>query len=242
MEKFKSIYPFTTENIAGYMHNLDLTDKRIITVSASGDHALNAILKGCKDITCFDVNNQTKYYMQDKIQAILDLSYEDFIRYVLMDNKFKDKYDLEFKYFNPESKKKCNMYLSKENYQRLKELIKDVSIRYIDSNITDLKIDEHYDYMFLSNIADYLSYIYKDNILERYYELLMNYLEYIDYIYMAYLYDINSQDKRSRIDDEDEVKKVFKYYERKEFKTALEVKRGAIDAVLILKGRDYYGK
>lgn len=29
MEKFNSIYPFTTENIAGYMKDLDLTNKRI---------------------------------------------------------------------------------------------------------------------------------------------------------------------------------------------------------------------
>ena len=31
MERFNSIYPFTSENIAGYMKELDLTDKKVIT-------------------------------------------------------------------------------------------------------------------------------------------------------------------------------------------------------------------
>ena len=37
MERFNKVYPFTTENIAGYM-DMDLTNKRIITVTGSGDH------------------------------------------------------------------------------------------------------------------------------------------------------------------------------------------------------------
>lgn len=241
MEKFRKVYPFTTENIAGYMYDLDLKDKKIITVTASGDHALNAILRGARDITCFDVNPNSKDYTKEKIQAILDLSYEDFIRYMLLDNKLKGKYNLEFKYYNPESKRKCNLYLSEYEFYRLKELLRSVSIRYIDSNITDLKVHESYDYMFLSNISDYLSLLYQSSELERYRELLMTFLEYIDYIYFAYLYDVSSLDKRSRIDDKDEVDKVFKKYQRLEFPTALEgIKTN--DAVLILKRSDYYGK
>ena len=50
MERFSSIYLFTTENIAGYMNELDLTDKKIITVTGSSDHIINAILKGCNNI------------------------------------------------------------------------------------------------------------------------------------------------------------------------------------------------
>lgn len=33
MERFKGIYPFTTENIAEYMEKLNLSDKKIITVT-----------------------------------------------------------------------------------------------------------------------------------------------------------------------------------------------------------------
>ena len=56
MEKFNSIYLFTTENIKGYMDELDLTNKKIITVTASSDHIINAILKGATKILTFDIN------------------------------------------------------------------------------------------------------------------------------------------------------------------------------------------
>ena len=36
MERFNSIYPFTSENIAGYMKGLDLTDKKVITHAVLG--------------------------------------------------------------------------------------------------------------------------------------------------------------------------------------------------------------
>lgn len=241
MEKFKKVYPFTTENIAGYMHNLDLTGKKVITVTGSGDHALNAILRGSTDITCFDVNPHSKDYSRDKIDAILSLSYEDFIRYLLLDNQLKSKYDLEFKYYNPDSKKRCNLYLSREEFYRLKSLLASVSIRFIDANITDLKIKDHFDYMFLSNISDYLSLLYQSEELERYQKLLMQFLEYIDYIYFAYLYDVEDDEKRSRIDQPSEVDKVFKSYKKIEFPTALEGKKTK-DAVLMLKRSDYFGK
>ena len=51
MERFSSIYPFTTENIAGYMSELDLKGKKVITVTGSTDHIINAIVCGTTDIT-----------------------------------------------------------------------------------------------------------------------------------------------------------------------------------------------
>lgn len=46
MGRFNSIYPFTSENIAGYMKDLNLTGKKVITVTGSTDHILNVILQG----------------------------------------------------------------------------------------------------------------------------------------------------------------------------------------------------
>lgn len=242
MEKFKKVYPFTTENIAGYMSDLDLKDKKVLTVTGSGDHALNAILKGAIDITCFDVNPEAKNYTIDKIDLIKYLSYEDFLKYMVFDNLLNGKYSLELKYYNPYSKIKHNLYLTRENYYKLKELLRNVVIKFINTNIIDLKINEQIDYMFLSNISDYLGLLYKDEELEKYHDLMMNFLEYVDYIYMAYLYDIASVRKRSRIDNLDEVNKIFKKYKKLEFASCLEGKEKASDAVLILKGSDYYGK
>ena len=60
-DRFSWIYPFTTENINGYIDMFDLKDKSLFTVGSSGDQAINAILKGCKDITVLDINPFTKY-------------------------------------------------------------------------------------------------------------------------------------------------------------------------------------
>ena len=86
MERFNSIYPFTTENIAGYMKGLDLVNKRVICVTGSGDHVLNIVLLGCKNILTFDVNPLTKYYMDLKLSAIKYLSYKEFLDFLLYVN------------------------------------------------------------------------------------------------------------------------------------------------------------
>ena len=86
MGRFDVIYPFTSENIAGYMEDLDLTDKKIITVTASSDHILNAIAQGATDITTFDINPETRYYMELKLEGVQQLEYEDFLKLFLFDN------------------------------------------------------------------------------------------------------------------------------------------------------------
>ena len=77
-EEFRTVYPFTTENIAGYMEDLDLNNKRIITVTGSTDHIINAIARGATDITTFDINPLAKYYMDLRLAAIKALSYHDY--------------------------------------------------------------------------------------------------------------------------------------------------------------------
>ena len=77
MERFNSIYPFTSENIAGYMKDLDLTDKKVITVTGSTDHILNAVLQGATEITTFDINPLTKPYMDLKISALKNTRFSE---------------------------------------------------------------------------------------------------------------------------------------------------------------------
>ena len=86
MGRFDVIYPFTSENIAGYMEDLDLTNKKIITVTASSDHILNAIAQGALDITTFDINPETRFYMELKLAGVKRLEYEDFLKIFLLDN------------------------------------------------------------------------------------------------------------------------------------------------------------
>lgn len=270
MGRFDSIYPFTTENIAGYMKSLNLENKKIITVCASGDHVINAIVKGCQDVTAFDINPLTKYYLDLKLSAIKELSYETFLDVFLYDsdksfnqkiitnldiveeskdfwlskleqfggNGLKLKKSLVFntKYFNPESKIKQNLYLNKKNYDFIKERIEDVSVRFLPADVKDLKLQENYDYMFLSNIADYLNLMYGSNPLESYKEKIMELHKRVSIIYFAYLYDLGNKTPRSDIDHLEKVKNVFQNVEINVFETALEkTKKLKKDGVFILK-------
>ena len=83
------LYPFTNENIAGYYSKMDFKDKNILTVTGSGDHALNAILLGAKEVECFDTNPLAKYYSELKIAAIKTLSLEEFILFFFNKNTFR---------------------------------------------------------------------------------------------------------------------------------------------------------
>lgn len=268
MERFNSIYPFTTENISGYMSDLDLTNKKVVTVTGSTDHIINAILKGAREIITFDVNPLTEKYMDLKLSAITKLSYEDFLEILLYDTERSLDYDIisslnmpveskEFflkqlsfynngvdlkksqlfnrKYFNPSSKLWQNMYLSKENYEIVKEKIKNTSIRFINKSLKDLNLEEEYDYMFLSNISDYINLMFDDDYLVNYKNLLFDFLKNVSKIYFAYLYDVGANNPRSDIDDLDKVREVFEGVEIKTFKSALENEENKKDGVLILR-------
>lgn len=275
MEKFNSIYPFTTENIAGYMKKLDLVNKKVITVTASGDHILNLILKGCKDITAYDINPLAQKYAKLKLAGMKQLDYKDFLKVFLYETSDTLKYEIiksleleqdvsdywitelkrhnnnglelrksilfNTKYFNPASKIKHNLYLDEENYQKTREKLSSININYINTDIKDLKLSSSYDYMFLSNISDYLNQMFPNNFLEEYANLLNQFPA--ENIYFAYLYDIYNKNPRSIIDNIREVKKVFRNMQIEEFDTALEnTKKEVHDAVLILRKRWLYEK
>ena len=268
MERFNSIYPFTTENIAGYMYDLDLKNKRIITVTGSADHIINAIVRGATNITTFDINPLTKYYMDLKLAGLRDLSYEDFLQIFLYNgkdidyrfidesempdnskkfwmqqlllykndwNKLKQSTLFNRKYFNPNSKLWQNLYLEKSNYKIAQQMIDSTKITFSNMSLENLDLKEEIDYMFLSNISDYLNLMYNSNNLENYRELLLEFLNNVQQIYFAYLYDIGNNNPRSDIDDLDKVKKVFQCFEIKTFKSALENQETKKDGVLILR-------
>lgn len=269
MEKFNSIYPFTTENIAGYMEELSLTNKKVMTVTGSTDHILNAIVRGATDITTFDINPKAEYYLHLKTSAIARLTYEEFCEILLYDTnnsfhpstitklqmplasqKFWKKELQENKdnglslkksslftrtYFSPEKTKKNNLYLEKDSYQYLQEKLSSVKITFINRNIKDLVLSQDYDYLFLSNIADYLSYMYDKEELLTYKKLLTKLNEKITTIYFAYLYDIDNNHPRSSIDQLDKVSNLFPNMEIKTFPSCLEPKdKKKKDGVLIL--------
>ncbi len=79
--EYDNIYPFTTENIGGYICDFNLPNNSLLTVGSSGDQMLNAILLGVNRITNVDINPFTSYYYYLKMAAILELSLCDFLNF-----------------------------------------------------------------------------------------------------------------------------------------------------------------
>ena len=98
---FFQIYPFTTENISGYIENFILENKSLLTIGSSGDQVINAWLHGCKDITVIDICPFTKFYFYLKIAGIIVFDYSTFLNFfchrdfpkVFYDNK--NSFDLD---------------------------------------------------------------------------------------------------------------------------------------------------
>lgn len=269
MGRFDSIYPFTTENIAGYIGAVDLHGKKCITVTGSTDHILNIVARGVVDITTFDVNPLTEKYMDLKLAAMNKLSFKEFVNFLLYDSKISFDYDIisslemlekskrfwlekleEFnkdgsrlkqssyfnrKYFNPDSKVWQNLYLNEDGYKLVKERLCNLKIRYVNCSLEKLELEEDFDYMFLSNISDYIGMMYGKDGLVKYRDLMNKFLSKVKIIYMAYLYDIGNSNPRSEIDDLNLVDKVFDNYEIKRFKSALETNIETNDGVIILR-------
>ena len=112
IKNFFLTYSFTTENISGYINLFDLKDKSLLTVGSSGDQAINAILKGCNDITVIDINPFAKYYFYLKKAAILTLDYVEFFRF------FCYKY---YKYYEHNSEA-----FNLQSYNKLKDTLRNL--------------------------------------------------------------------------------------------------------------------
>ncbi len=224
--KYSKVYLFTTENIKGYYSKLDFENKKILVTCSSGDHILNAILLGCTDITCFDINIFTYYFMNLKYTAIKYLSYEDFIDFFSPTNFFIDKIYYKFSEFLPsdvkafwdsifsfqtneildsmfykidyeKTKYNYNLYLEKNNYIKLQKILLNnvININFYESNVLCLnrKIKGLFDYMFLSNIIDYLPDYYKYDDYKNYIDIVKKYKKKysINTVFFHYYYSFN---------------------------------------------------
>lgn len=87
---FYTLYPFTTENIDGYIDLFDLKDKSLLTLGSSSDQAINAGLLGCKNITIFDICPSTKFYYYLKLASLSSLEWEMFLRFLCKTNYRKN--------------------------------------------------------------------------------------------------------------------------------------------------------
>ena len=108
---FSALYPFTTENINGYLPHFMLKNKSLLTVGSSSDQVFNAIEKGCQDITVVDICSFTKEYYELKKAALLSLPLEEYLDFFTMPQRktiFHKKKDPTF---------------TKERYQVLRDAL-----------------------------------------------------------------------------------------------------------------------
>ena len=82
--KFAPIYSFTTESIAGYMPKLKISGANVLTIAGSGDHIINSILCGGAEVFAFDVNYIALLYVELKLVALENLTFQEFLRYFMI--------------------------------------------------------------------------------------------------------------------------------------------------------------
>lgn len=80
-QEFFKIYPFSTENLAGWMPLFDFIDKSFLTVGSSCDQVFNASLLGSKEQTVIDINPFVKEYFFLKKAGLSVLSREEYLNF-----------------------------------------------------------------------------------------------------------------------------------------------------------------
>ena len=151
----KDVYLFTTENIAGYINDMDLKDKSLLTLGSSLDQAYNALLLGASKVDVFDINVNVEKFHEIKSSLILTHPRRDLYNQVI-NSSFSN--DSDFKGFR--SAIKDNLYLqSDENYELLRNRLLENRLGFINGSIFDIGNsldDKIYDRMILSNVIQYL--------------------------------------------------------------------------------------
>lgn len=111
---FNNLYPFTTENINGYIDQFDLDNKSLLTVGSSTDQIINSAYYNCKNQTSIDICPYTKYYFYLKKAALLTLKYNEFLIYFSYKN-----YPIRFL----NNKNVFNI----ESFEQIKGLLKEIN-------------------------------------------------------------------------------------------------------------------
>ena len=132
--------------------------------------------------------------MFDKIKQNWKQDYiRDFFEYVFKNYYIKHtSLFTNNKYQDREKFIKNNTYLEEQNYYKLKNNILNKKVNFINSNLTKLTLDKKYDYIFISNITDYLNNMFNSEPLKQYkkflYKSIIPYLKENGKI-ISYLYD-----------------------------------------------------
>ena len=207
---YGKLYHNTNENLKAYIP--DTYNKRVLTVSSSGDYLLNIMSKGCFRIDTFDINKFSPLFQTLKLCSIRNLSCDDSYEFL---NSLSPELYFKFNSFLPKKERNFfnyvfdgdvdfhfykmfyiqsinniinNNYFDLDVLKFLKNNLRRLENNHFCTNIYGLSnyINENYDYIFLSNISQYVENI--DDFL-HFIGYLRFHLNRNGCIYFAYLYE-----------------------------------------------------
>ena len=157
MTEYSRLYQNTTENIKGYMPYLNGSYKNALLPTASGDHILETVLYGIKDITCFDINRLAKYFVELKLAALKSLNREEYIKF-MYDDMFNKNY---FDYIKNNLDDDISIFWSELYKNSFKDYISDNLFRYLRLKKSNSSFYGINFYKYCSE--NFVSYLDKDN-------------------------------------------------------------------------------
>jgi len=93
-----------------------------------------------------------------------------------------------------------NLYLNKDNYYKLREILKNININYYDVNLKDMKsINKKFDILILSNIPAHLEKIYDKELLKSFKESILSVCHNTSKVVVNYFYDVLLEHSYSKI-------------------------------------------
>ncbi|MCI6107511.1 MAG: hypothetical protein PUE33_03495 [bacterium] len=203
---YQEVYPFTTENIQGYMKELDLEGKNVLTVGSSLDQAYNALALGANTVRVLDINANTKKYCAMKSKLILSHARKDLYRAVMSKRPFMEEQGVTYsnEQFNKTRTEACNYYLQNQKaYNRLRQRLNNPeSLTITEGNIfrMDEAIgEEKFDRICFSNVLQMLDY-FKDkketayDLLEAQFPNWSTHLTNDGILQLFYLYSFRQKD------------------------------------------------
>lgn len=164
---------FSYKNLSSYSELFDFKDASVLSLIDSGDDYFISLLNGCESVELFDKNNESYNYLLFKIEAIKNLSYEEFFKYFIS-SVFNDKY-LEDKILmnsdlkhvsitNPKVRRDLRYdngefipYLDKKMYCRLQSILRAINYPvFYKSSLWKLNevVDGNYDLLLTSSVFD----------------------------------------------------------------------------------------
>lgn len=203
---YQEVYPFTTENIQGYMKDLDMKDKEVLTVGSSLDQAYNALALGAKKVKVLDINKNTKRFCELKSNLILTHKRKELYAAVMCRKSLMEDQGIicSNERFDVERVESLNYYMqNEETYRKLRQRLREQeALTIVEGNIFEMDKtigDEKFDRIFFSNVLQMLDY-FKDkkesayDMLEKHFPNWKSHLNSEGILQLFYLYSFAKKD------------------------------------------------